>query len=79
MQLITHRIFAACHFYIILIGGNGGLKGKFPPLSVLKNCKLSEHAVISTNESTEFRTGHVIYNPVYTYKFQLKTTIMGVQ
>ena len=22
----------------------------------------------------EFITGHVIYNPVYTYKFQLKTT-----
>ena len=22
----------------------------------------------------KFRTGHVIYNPVYTYKFQLKTT-----
>ena len=31
-------------------------------------------AVISTNESTEFITGHVIYNPVYTYKFQLKNT-----
>ena len=23
----------------------------------------------------EFITGHVIYNPVYTYKFQLKTTL----
>ena len=23
----------------------------------------------------EFLTGHVIYNPVYTYKFQLKTTL----
>ena len=22
----------------------------------------------------EFITGHVIYNPAYTYKFQLKTT-----
>ena len=32
-------------------------------------------AVISTNESTKFITGHVIYNPAYTYKFQLKTTI----
>ena len=32
------------------------------------------NAVISTNESTEFVTGHVIYNPAYTYKFQLKTT-----
>ena len=26
----------------------------------------------------EFITGHVIYNPAYTYKFQLKTTIMTV-
>ena len=32
-------------------------------------------AVISTSESTEFRTGHVIYNLAYTYKFQLKTTL----
>ena len=24
----------------------------------------------------EFITGHVIYNPAYTYKFQLKTTIV---
>ena len=23
----------------------------------------------------EFITGHVIYNPAYTYKFQLKTTM----
>ena len=35
----------------------------------------SLNAVISTNESTEFITGHVIYNPAYTYKFQLKTTL----
>ena len=27
------------------------------------------------NESTQFITGHVIYNPAYTYKFQLKTTV----
>ena len=25
----------------------------------------------------EFITGHVIYNPAYTYKFQLKTTQVG--
>ena len=25
----------------------------------------------------EFITGHVIYNPAYTYKFQLKTTYHG--
>ena len=24
----------------------------------------------------EFITGHVIYNPAYTYKFQLKTTFI---
>ena len=35
----------------------------------------SLNAVISTNESTQIITGHVIYNPAYTYKFQLKTTI----
>ena len=23
-------------------------------------------------------TGHMIYNPAYTYKFQLKTTIRGI-
>ena len=28
----------------------------------------------SINESTRIITGHVIYNPAYTYKFQLKTT-----
>ena len=29
---------------------------------------------MSTNESTQIITGHVIYNLAYTYKFQLKTT-----
>ena len=32
----------------------------------------SLNAVISTKESTEFIKGHVIYNPAYTYNFQLK-------
>ena len=36
----------------------------------------SLNAVISTKESTEFITGHVIYNPAYTYKFQLKSTMI---
>ena len=27
----------------------------------------------------QFITGHVIYNPAYTYKFQLKTTLPSVQ
>ena len=30
----------------------------------------SLNTVISTNESPEFITVHVIYNPTYTYKFQ---------
>ena len=34
----------------------------------------SLNAVISTNESTRFLTGHVIYNPAYTYKLHLQTT-----
>ena len=34
----------------------------------------SLNAVISTNEITQIIAGHVIYNPSYTYKFQLKTT-----
>ena len=40
----------------------------------LQDLLSSLNAVISTNEGTEFITGHVIYNPAYTYKFQLKTT-----
>ena len=40
----------------------------------LQDLLSSLNAVLSTNESTEFITGHVIYNPAYTYKFQLKTT-----
>ena len=42
----------------------------------LQDLLSSLNAVISTNESTEFITGHVIYNPAYTYKFQLKTTMV---
>ena len=40
----------------------------------LQDLLSSLNAVILTNESTEFKTGHVIYNSAYTYKFQLKTT-----
>ena len=42
-----------------------GTKVWIPLQDLLSNL----NAVISTNEST----GHVIYNPTYTYKFQLKT------
>ena len=45
-------------------------------LNPLQDFFSSLNAVISTNESTEFITGHVIYNPAHTYKFQLKTTIV---
>ena len=38
----------------------------------LQDILSSLNAVISNNESTEFITGHVIYNPAYTYKLQLK-------
>ena len=40
----------------------------------LQDLLSSLNAVISTNESTRIIIGHVIYNPAYTYKFQLKTT-----
>ena len=40
----------------------------------LQDLLSSLNAAISTNESTRIITGHVIYNPAYTYKFQLKTT-----
>ena len=42
----------------------------------LKDLLSSLNAVISTNESTQIITGHVIYTPAYTYKFQLKTILM---
>ena len=41
----------------------------------LQDLLSSLNAVISTNESTRIITGHVIYNPAYTYKFQLNTTM----
>ena len=44
--------------------------------SPLQNFLSSLNAVILTNESTQIITGHGIYNPAYTYKFQLKTTQM---
>ena len=46
----------------------------FEKKNPLQDLLSSLNTVISTNESTEFITGHVIYNPAYTYKFQLKTT-----
>ena len=43
----------------------------------LQDLLSSLNAVISTDESTQIITGHVIYNLAYTYKFQLKTTILS--
>ena len=43
----------------------------------LQDLLSSLNAVISSNESTRIITGHVIYNPAYTYKFQLKTTMFS--
>ena len=45
----------------------------------LQDLLSSLNAVISTNESTKFITGHVIYNPAYTYKFQMKTTYIWLE
>ena len=47
--------------------------GKFILKNPLQDFLSSLNAVISTNESTRFITGHVIFNLAYTYKFQLKT------
>ena len=46
----------------------------FSKKNPLQDLLSSLNAVISTNESNRSITGHVIYNPAYTYKFQLKTT-----
>ena len=45
----------------------------------LQDFPSSLNVVISTNESIEFITGHVIYKQVYTYKFQLKTTKLSLK
>ena len=42
----------------------------------LQDLLTSLSAVNSTNESSRIITGHVIYNPPYTYKLQPKATLM---
>jgi hypothetical protein len=55
---------------------SGVICGKFSlKKNPLQDLLSSLNAIISTNESTQFIKGHVIYNPAYTYKFQLKTTM----
>ena len=41
-----------------------------------KSCKGFFLNKFSTNESTQIITGHVLFNLAYTYKFQLKTTLI---
>ena len=50
------------------------MENSFVKQNPLQDLLSSLNFVISTNESTQIITGHVIYNPAYTYKFQLKTT-----
>jgi hypothetical protein len=47
----------------------------FKKKQYLQDLLSSLNGVISTNESTQIITGHVIYNMAYTYKFQLKTSL----
>ena len=58
-RIISH---VTCYNLSALIGGKSILK--IP----LKDLLFSLNAVILTNESDEFITGHVIYNPAYTGK-----------
>ena len=67
-RVINHMI---CYNVSAIIGGTFICKKK--PLQDLFS---SVNAVIFTNRRTRFITGHVIYNPAYTYKFQLKTTLV---
>ena len=58
---------------------NGGFQLEFVSISRVINHMTSFQfsALIGWNysiKSTKFKTGHVIYNSAYTYKFQLKTT-----
>ena len=65
INYMTSYDFECSHWWKIIIFLN-------PLQDLLSNL----NAVISTNESTQFITGHVIYNPAYAYKFQLKTTFV---
>ena len=59
--------------WILVLSLEGNLFLKRNPLQDFLS---SLNAVISTNDSTWFIIGHVIYNPAYIYKFQLKTTLI---
>ena len=34
--------------------------------------------ILSPMRALEYKTGHMIYNPAYAYKFQLKTTLIYI-
>ena len=48
-------------------------------LSLVEITAFKLESKFSTNESTRIIPGHVIYNPAYTYKFQLKTTFLMIE
>ena len=62
--------------YDLFVNWSALIGGKFMLKKCFQDFLSSLKAVISTNESTEFITSHVIYKQTYTYKFQLKTTII---
>ena len=64
-QVINHM---TCYNLSALIGE------KFIQKNPLQDLLSSLNAIFSTNESTTILKGHVIYNPAYTYKDQLKNT-----
>ena len=60
----------------LVIGGSRDPIGKFDSSIQLLETGFFEKINFPPMRAFEFITGHVIYNPAYTYKFQLKTTIM---
>ena len=62
---MTCRTFKCSHWWKIYF------KKSFTRFALQSEC------CISTNESIRIITGRVIYNPAYTCKFQLKTTIVS--
>ena len=54
------------NYFLKLLSALIGGKSIFTKKNPLQDFLSSLNAVISTNESTEFTTGHVIYQPAYT-------------
>ena len=70
------QTFLCLHFLVLSRWNNNGIALGTSTNQSFRGFAYNMNAVISTSESTEFITGHVIYNLAYTYKFQLKTTII---